>query len=253
MTTNRIAQHLAAITPPDPLPEIPKPEPARGYDHFAVGVFNPRKVNWKTKWIAKHIEDAPSVGLDYDDLDWRGRFSPSAIAVALRWVKAFNEPRFANSPFGDEWAMLAFVDGGCESVKLDYCRCVSPFRYCTHEVITPPRWQPASLFDTPAELLTDEMCSLFRHEHATLDAAVLAAAKANRKFRPGKRKKNGWPQRWTLVLAVECDASTSHDSLNYQGRIGNFTETKTRRFHLVDASWPLAPETLATVMIGGER
>jgi hypothetical protein len=99
---NRLNQFFSAIAPPECLPAIPQPEPRRGHDHFRVGVFNPRKYTW----TARHVEDAPTTTLEYEDLAWRGRFNPSAIAEALRWVKAFNAPRFF------EWgsnAILAMV------------------------------------------------------------------------------------------------------------------------------------------------
>jgi len=243
---NRLTQHFAALAPWNAMPEVPQPEPARGYDHFAVGVFDPRKYNW----TARHAEDAPTT-LKYEDVDWRARFNPNAIAEALRWVKAFNAPQFAKRETADEWALLAWTDGGYESLKMDFARSVTPLAYFTHEVLTPPRWRPVSMFDTPAETLTDELCGLSKHEHATLDGAVLAATEANRKFRPGKRKKSGFPQRWTVVLAIEADALHDLDVLNCSGRLGTLTVTQFRRFHLVDATWPLAPATLAA--IGGVR
>jgi hypothetical protein len=235
--------------PPDALPEIPQPEPRRGHDHFRVGVFNPQKYTW----TASHAEDAPTTILEYDDVAWRGRFSPNAIAEALRWVKAFNSPRFADRETADEWAVLAWTDGGYETIKIDFARSITPFVYCTHEMLTPPHWRPTSLFDMPGDVLTDELSSVLKHKHATLDAAVCAAAEANRKFRPGMRKKSGFPQRWTLVLAVEADALHSLDVLNFTGRVGNLTVTENRRFHVVDATWPIGPAALAIVKGGGHN
>lgn len=149
---NRLTQYFASIAPPPALPDIPQPEPKRGYDHFAVGVFDPQK--HRKTWTARHAEDAPTTGLEFEDIEWRGRFNPNAIAEALRWVKAFNTPRFVNRETIDEWGLLCWCDGAYEAIKIDFARSVSPLSYFTHELLTPPRWAGNTNIETTSALLT---------------------------------------------------------------------------------------------------
>ena len=245
--TNRLLQHLHAITTPSRLPDVPQPEPPRGHSHFTTATFAPDAIG--EGWSPRHAEDAPTT-LRYEDVSFQGRYA--CLKEALRWMFAFNRLQFAGIKFlsrPTEWATLAYVEGAYESVNIGFARCVTPLRYFTHEVMATPRWRPANLLDAPAENWSDEFCGLSKHAHDTLEKAVSAAIKANRKFRPGMRKKSGWPQRWTVILAVEADAMHQFDALHCVGKSGNLTVMEQRRFHLVDATWPIAQT--ADVVKGG--
>jgi hypothetical protein len=182
------------------LPEVPKPEPARGHSHFTTATFDPCAIG--DNWTPCHAEDGPAK-LKFKDVCFHGRYDD--IRPALRWVLAFNRPRFEEHARPSEWATLAFMEGANETLHLDFARCVTPLRYHCHELPTPPRWTPANLLDLPSEYWTDEPCSSPKRTHDTLDKAVCAAIEANRKFRPGMKKraagrKSGpsyWPSRPT--------------------------------------------------------
>ncbi len=237
---NRLLQHFAAIAPPDTLPAVPQPEPPKGHSHFAVATFSP-----EAGWSPGHVDDAPP-HLEYSAVTFQGRYH--AVSAALAWVLGFNAPRLAECEITHErpteWALLCFIDGTAEAIGLAHARNATPLRYFTHEIFVQPKWRAANLLDAPAADWSDEFLGLHQHQHATLDRAARAAIRANRKFRPGKRR-DGFPPKWTVALAVEADPVHSCDAIHCVGTVGSLTVTELRRFHLVDDCWPISANVLA--------
>lgn len=242
---NRLAQFF-----PAPKPVTTRPEPAKGFDHFAIGQFDRFKL--KTPWTPRNSEDAP-VTVRYKDVTWQSRRELRGVADALRWVKNFNERRLESDLAGcHQWGLLAWVDGAYERLDFDFARSVTPFTYRTHKMVPQPDFRPTCLLEAPSATWVDTSALSLKDEYATIDDAVLAAVRANRKYRPGRKPKGGIGlPHWTVVLAFECDEVDEHGSINCTAGMGTTTTMTARRFHVVDATWPLAPETLAAVKGGG--
>lgn len=241
-TLNRIAQHFAAAESATVL--LP-PEPARGVDHFAIVTF--RRDCYE--FTPGHVEDAP-LNLRHEDVTFGRRYPLADLATALRDVRAFNHAAQRQALL--DWSCLAWLDGGYERLEFELARCVTPFTYRTHEILTPSDFRPTGPLDAPPGPWSDGPLSTSPCRcHATADEAVLKAIKANRHLRPWKRNKQGHARLWTIVLAIEADPIHETSHLFCQGRLGTVGEMRHRRFHLVDASWPLAPEILAAVKGGG--
>jgi hypothetical protein len=243
---NRLAQFFPA---PTRKPETARPEPAKGFDHFAIGLINRFKL--KRPWTPRNSEDAPTA-VRYKDITWHSRRELSGVADALRWVKDFNEKRIDSNDIETDcqWALLAWKDGGYERLRFDVARQIAPFTYRTHRMLPQPNFRPSSVLDVPAATWTDTSGLSLKDQYATVEEAVQAAAKANRGWRPnGKRKSLGLPM-WTVVLAFENEEVDEHGAISCAGGLGSLVTTTSTRFHVVDQSWPMSPETLAIVKGG---
>ena len=225
---NRLAQFFPA---PTRKPETARPEPAKGFDHFAIGLINRFKL--KRPWTPRN---AVRRGIEVD--------------VVLS--KDFNEKRIDSNDIETDcqWALLAWKDGGYERLRFDVARQIAPFTYRTHRMLPQPNFRPSSVLDVPAATWTDTSGLSLKDQYATVEEAVQAAAKANRGWRPnGKRKSLGLPM-WTVVLAFENEEVDEHGAISCAGGLGSLVTTTSTRFHVVDQSWPMSPETLAIVKGG---
>lgn len=85
--------------------------------------------------------------------------------------------------------------------------------------------------------------------YRTLEAAAMRAAQWNR--RSLDVVKGAIAPRWSIVLAVECEAIRSSTSMDCLAGAGLATRYACSRFHVVDIrTWPVSPAVLAIVRRG---
>jgi hypothetical protein len=239
---NRLLQFFPPVAP-----VAETPEPAKGFDHLAIATFDRATL---LEWSPKHIEDAPA-HLKYEQVKFGRKFDVLCVADALRAVREFNRPMLGCQK-GPQWAVLGFVDGAYERLKMNCARCLTPFRYATQRIVTAPNFKPIGPLAVPAAPWIDTGdCFGSSRQHDCVEKAVEEAVKYNRKLQPGKITR-GCLTLWMVVMAIECEAVNSSAHLECQGSMGSISRLESHRFHIVGENWPMHPETLRLVK-GGAR
>ncbi len=236
--TNRLAQHFAAIMPAKP------PVPRRGSAHFAVVVYSVQENS--PGWKPKHESDS------LRSLEWGScRYAARHLSIvpALWQIRQFNGNmlRNAEGDSPDRWAAIASVDNGSPKVLEHFARMVTPLAFHCLRILTPTKWQPASLLDVPPVRWSEEAQAIVHDEQVfeTLAEAVNKTVEANRLFAVERKKPLA---RWSIISA--CEAEPLHGVTIFDGngesRTGTQAQHRVDRFHIVDRTW-LDAATLAAI------
>jgi hypothetical protein len=247
---NRLLNHFAAIAAPQAPPPLP------GESCYRVAHFTP--FDFAPHWRPTNVEDSiRDTDLDVSFVEYAGRHRD--FLAALVEAREFNSLMIQHdksmslqSPA--RWATVAYIDTGSQTLAEHFARVVCPLRYFIREILAPSDWTPRTLLDAPCWKWSDEVSSRWSDKcsFTTLDKAAMRVAKLNRRFRKCKRdrQKGGVGAHWNIVIAMEAEPIISSVFLDCSGSRGTSASHECNRFHVVDASWPLGPATVAAVKGG---